>query len=350
LFLVNGLIGLENQTSGSDELSISALFETIEQVLVRQDAEFERYPLCNIAGLLRISREERWTSVCYEVRWIVGFGKESDYERRTRVISSQDRGLLAARTLFIRQMICKEQSGLDITPFPESKPIFTWGWSVMQRDLSTSGAEESVGQFEDWLKTNYPGIRIPVEELAKTNGIDSVHMLSNIVLLLVPFALLSPLTLFHYDPERKASAVLFCVWLVAFPILRWARLGHRAEIHAYLSGRKLCWRGFTTSLFFVTSYFVIQGFLVTCVGLFESFCGLPSDQVPWTTVTVIFWYTSSVIFVLVLFLFPIIRKSTFLTSVDYPQRGNRAWVLRDRSSREQGNRRHDAKTFLSNHS
>ncbi len=302
---MNQTLGL---SEGGDEHSVSKLFDCIEQL--RQDAEFETYPLWNIPGLFRLSREERWTSFCYEVRWIFGFGKESSNERRTRVVSAQGRRLLETRTLFIRQMICKEHPGFDSSPFSDSKPIWSWGWSVMQRDLSSSSATRSVDRFEAWLKDNYPGIRIPVQDLARTKAVGSVHIISGMFLLALSLAILYPLTLFTYDHQRKASAALFCVWLLAFPILRWTRLGHRADVYAYISGRELCWRGSTALLFFITSYFVIQGFLVTCVGLFESFCGLPSDKVPWAAVTIVFWYTSSILTIFVWFLFAIIRKST----------------------------------------
>jgi ABC-type transport system involved in multi-copper enzyme maturation permease subunit len=134
---------------------------------------------------------------------------------------------------------------------------------------------------------NHPEVRVPLHDLQNQYAEGSVPLVNGIFLLFVVTMMVWGLTLFsRVDPQRKASAVLFGIWLYAIPALRWTKLGFGTSLqYEYASGLKLCWSGVTALLFLVASFGVLKGLLITSVGLFESLCGNFNYVTDWASLS-----------------------------------------------------------------
>ena len=214
-------------------------------------------------GLFWLCREERWRSVCFEVRWVVVFGrrprKEAFLVADTAEPSIQTR---QPSTFFIKQ-----QWG--------GNPAFGTGWSIFRQDISTPSAASELQQFRKWWKENYPGIEFRIVEQARLREKYS-GFLNILYLVIVSTIILGVITRFRVG--NVAQSIFLLMWIY-LPMVRVVVLlrsfagGLGFDTGVYMSARRLL-IAFSVYIFVTAIIFIASGGVtVALVGLWNAFCG-----------------------------------------------------------------------------
>lgn len=211
-----------------------------------------KFPILNI-WRFHFYRTDRWSSVCYEMRWRWWLGKNANppREHESPVNESKKKDVLFWRIL-----------------------TAIGGWNFMIRK---NPSNEEIAQFRTWLEANYPGVEIPFESSRKRVG-DST-LVSGIFLQLLVTIFLGSLTHFYLGTPSRGSWLL--VWMYGGPSLRWWWFVKRfTDTEPTVSLLKHGLRVLSVCSAIVIVVGLFGGITVIAVELFEASCGTPISLSP----------------------------------------------------------------------
>ena len=147
----------------------------------------------------------------------------------------------------------------------------------MKRDISGESGEADINELKAWLNENYPGVEIPLDDLAK--GFAYWPLVSGIFLQVLVTITVGAITRFHLNSRNHAAWIL--IWMYGSASLRWTSLiTNSLNQTPCLLLKKWILFGFGMILEFLLAIGVYGGITVIAVELFAAMCVTPFSLPP----------------------------------------------------------------------
>lgn len=191
--------------------------------------------------------------MCYDLNWRLVWGLKQT-PPPTKAPTNQTPEAQKERTAFLRQRF-----------------IWQFSWRLMKHNATGEYGQNQLNEFNLWLKDNYPGIEVPLDNLPRRFSWSSLF--GGLFLQALVTAIVGGLTRFKVGNASHAAWLLF--WLYGSAALRWMWLISEM-IYKYPSLSVWKWMLFWFTVFmeFLVAVGICCSITVLLVELFEALCGM----------------------------------------------------------------------------